>query len=219
MPIVITSLGARAEVNDAVHGYGGITLHDVINDRFARKAVEKGADGLIAVAAGAGGHAGRLSPFALVQEIRDWFDGPLILSGAIATGRAILAAQAMGADLAYIGSPFIATARGQRADAYKQAIVDGRAADIVYTDLFTGVHGNYLRVVDRSSPGSTRTICPSGDIKTMNFGSGGRRKGQGLARHLGLGPGHRRGRRVMPGRRAYRRLAEEYAAAKAAVCG
>ena len=159
VPIIITSLGARDEVNQAVHRWGGITLHDIINDRFARKAIEKGADGLIAVAAGAGGHAGPLSPFALVQEIRDWFDGPLVLSGAIATGRAILAAQAMGADLAYIGSPFIATKEANAADAYKEAIVDGRAADIVYSSLFTGVHGNYL--APRSSPpGSTPTICP-----------------------------------------------------------
>ena len=145
VPIVITSLGAREELNQAVHGWGGITLHDVIDDRFARKAVEKGADGLIAVAAGAGGHAGRWSPFALVQEIRRWFAGPLALSGAIATGDAVLAAQAMGADLAYLGSAFIATDEADASDAYKQAIVDGSAAGIVYTDHFTGVHGNYLR--------------------------------------------------------------------------
>src|SRR5918998_1645893 len=144
VPIVITSLGALVEVNDAVHGWGGITLHDIINDRFARKAVEKGADGIIAVAAGAGGHAGRLSPFALVQEIREWFDGPLILSGAIATGRAILAARAMGADLAYIGSPFIACEEANATADYKNGIVEGRAGDVVYSHLFTGVHGNYL---------------------------------------------------------------------------
>ena len=144
-PIVITSLGAREDVNAAVHSYGGMTLHDVINVRFARKAIEKGADGLIAVAAGAGGHAGPISPFALVQEIREWFDGPLALSGAIANGGAILAAQAMGADLAYIGSAFIATEEARASEDYKQAIVDGRAEDIVGSNLFTGVFGNYLR--------------------------------------------------------------------------
>src|SRR5205085_2593195 len=140
-PIVITSLGARPELNQAVHSWGGITLHDIIDDRFARKAIEKGADGLIAVAAGAGGHAGRWSPFALIQEIRMWFDGPLVLSGAIATGNAILAAQAAGADLAYIGSPFIATAEARATDAYKQGIVEGQAGDAIYTAHFTGVHG------------------------------------------------------------------------------
>ena len=145
VPIIISSLGARDDVNHAVHQWGGITLHDVVNDRFAHKAVQKGADGLIAVAAGAGGHAGTQSPFALVQEIRSWFDGPLVLSGAIATGRSILAAQAIGADLAYIGSPFIATTEANATDGYKQAIVDSAAADIVYSDLFSGIHGNYLR--------------------------------------------------------------------------
>ncbi|EFG9152745.1 nitronate monooxygenase, partial [Escherichia coli] len=144
VPIVISSLGAVEEVNQAVHSYGGIVLHDIIHDRHARKAIEKGADGLIAVATGAGGHAGTLSPFALIQEIREWFDGPLLLSGAIATGRAILAAQAMGADLAYIGSPFIATDEARAVDGYKQMIVDSNAADIVYSNLFTGIHGNYL---------------------------------------------------------------------------
>lgn len=145
VPIVITSLGARPEVNEAVHSYGGIVLHDVINDRFARKAVEKGADGLVAVAAGAGGHAGSQSPFALVQEIRSWFDGPLLLSGAIAHGRSILAALAAGADFAYVGSAFLATREANVADAYKQMVVDSGAGDIVYSNLFTGVHGNYLR--------------------------------------------------------------------------
>src|SRR3984885_3839531 len=144
-PVVITSLGAREDVNVAVHSYGGIVMHDVINDRFAHKAIEKGADGLIAVAAGAGGHAGALSPFAFVQEIREWFDGPLALSGAIANGGAVLAAEAMGADLAYVGSAFIATEEARAAPEYKQAIVDGRAADIVGSSLFTGVYGNYLR--------------------------------------------------------------------------
>jgi len=145
VPIIITSLGAQERVNAAVHSYGGIVLHDVINDRFARKAIEKGADGLIAVAAGAGGHAGTLSPFALVQEIRAWFDGPLALSGSIATGRAIAAARMMGADLGYMGSPFISTTEANADGAYKQMIVDSSAGDIVYSDVFTGVHGNYLR--------------------------------------------------------------------------
>lgn len=171
VPIVITSLGAIVEVNQAVHGWGGIALHDIINDRFARKAVEKGADGVIAVAAGAGGHAGTLSPFALVQEIRQWFEGPLCLSGAIATGRAILAAQAMGADLGYIGSPFIATEEANAAEAYKQGICDGRAADIVYSSLFTGVHGNYLRASIAAS-GLDPDNLPEGDLKTMDFGGG-----------------------------------------------
>lgn len=171
VPIVITSLGAREDLNSAVHAWGGITFHDIIDDRFARKAIEKGADGLIAVAAGAGGHAGRLSPFALVQEIRQWFDGPLALGGAIATGRAVLAARAMGADLAYIGSPFIATAEANAADGYKQAIVDGRAADIVYSNLFTGIHGNYLRRSIESA-GLDPDALPEGELSTMNFGSG-----------------------------------------------
>ena len=171
VPIVITSLGAIEEVNQAVHGWGGITLHDIINDRFARKAVEKGADGLIAVAAGAGGHAGRLSPFALVQEIREWFAGSLILSGAIASGRSILAAQAMGADLAYIGSPFIATEEASASGDYKSGIVDGRACDIVYSNLFTGVHGNYLRRSIEAA-GLDPANLPEGDVKAMDFGSG-----------------------------------------------
>jgi nitronate monooxygenase len=175
VPIVITSLGAIPELNDAVHGWGGITLHDVINDRYARKAVEKGADGIIAVAAGAGGHAGTLSPFALVQEIRDWFDGPLILSGAIANGRSVLAAQAMGADLAYIGSPFIAAAEANAAPDYKQGIVDGRADDIVYSSLFTGVHGNYLRQ-SITAAGLDPDHLPEGSLKTMDFGTAGEAK-------------------------------------------
>ncbi|WP_010289525.1 NAD(P)H-dependent flavin oxidoreductase [Kurthia massiliensis] len=145
VPIIISSLGARPEIFDAAHSYGGLCLHDVINNRFAKKAIEKGADGLIAVAAGAGGHAGALSPFALVQEIREWFDGPLALSGSIATGQSILAAQAMGADYAYIGSPFIATEEANAVEGYKQMIVDSNADDIVYSNLFTGVHGNYLK--------------------------------------------------------------------------
>jgi nitronate monooxygenase len=171
VPIVITSLGAIAEVNQAVHGWGGISLHDVINDRFARKAVEKGADGIIAVATGAGGHAGTLSPFALVQEIRQWFDGPLILSGAIATGRAILAAQAMGADLGYIGSPFIATEEANASIEYKTGICEGRAADIIYSSFFTGVHGNYLRASIAAS-GLDPDNLPEGDLSKMNFAGG-----------------------------------------------
>ncbi len=170
-PIVITSLGAIPEVNQAVHGWGGISLHDVINDRFARKAVEKGADGVIAVAAGAGGHAGTLSPFALVQEIRQWFDGPLILSGAIATGRAILAALAMGADLAYIGSPFIATEEANASDGYKKGITDGRASDVTYSSFFTGVHGNYLRASILAS-GLDPDNLPEGDLSKMDFAGG-----------------------------------------------
>jgi nitronate monooxygenase len=175
VPITITSLGAREELNQAVHGWGGITLHDIIDDRFARKAIEKGADGLIPVAAGAGGHAGRQSPFALVQEIREWFDGPIALSGAIGHGRSILAAQACGADLAYIGSAFIATAEANAEDSYKNGIVEGRAGDIVYSNLFTGVHGNYLRQ-SIVAAGMDPENLPEGDLKTMNFGSGGNTK-------------------------------------------
>jgi nitronate monooxygenase len=171
VPITITSLGARAELNQAVHGWGGITMHDVIDDRFARKAVEKGADGLIAVAAGAGGHAGRLSPFAIIQEIRQWFSGPLALSGCIATGDAVLAARAMGADFGYIGSPFIATVEANADEGYKQGIVDGKASDIVYSNLFTGVHGNYLRGSIEAA-GLDPDNLPEGDYKTMNFGQG-----------------------------------------------
>jgi len=169
VPIVITSLGAREDLNTAVHGWGGITLHDVINDRFARKAIEKGADGLIPVAAGAGGHAGTQSPFALMNEIRAWFDGPVALSGAIAHGRSVLAAQAAGADLAYIGSAFIATIEANADADYKQGIVEGSAADIVYSDLFTGVHGNYLRKSIEAA-GLDPDNLPAGDYKTMNFG-------------------------------------------------
>lgn len=175
VPITITSLGAREELNQAVHGWGGITLHDIIDDRFARKAIEKGADGLIPVAAGAGGHAGRQSPFALVQEIREWFDGPVALSGAIGHGRSILAAQASGADLAYIGSAFIATKEANAEDGYKNGIVEGRAGDIVYSNLFTGVHGNYLRQ-SIVAAGMDPDNLPEGDLKTMNFGSGGNTK-------------------------------------------
>jgi nitronate monooxygenase len=169
--IVITSLGARPEVNEAIHSYGGVVLHDVINDAFARKAIEKGADGLIAVAAGAGGHAGTWSPFALVQEIRSWFSGPLALSGAIANGRAVLAARAMGADFGYVGSAFIATREANASDDYKAAIVEARAHDIVYTNLFTGVHGNYLRSsIVRA--GLDPDALPQSDPSKMNFGNG-----------------------------------------------
>lgn len=172
VPLVITSLGANAEVNAAVHGWGGMVMHDVIDDAFARKAVEKGADGLIAVAAGAGGHAGTQSPFALMQEIRAWFDGPVALSGAIACGRSILSAQAMGADFAYIGTPWIATPEANAAEVYKQAIVEGRAADIVNSNLFTGIHGNYLRP-SIVAAGMDPDNLPEGDKSQMNFGSGG----------------------------------------------
>ncbi len=170
VPIVITSLGAIPEVNDAVHSYGGIVLHDIIHDRHARKAIEKGADGLIAVAAGAGGHAGTLSPFALIQEIRQWFNGPLLLSGAIANGGAVLAAQAMGADLAYIGSPFIATKEARAADSYKQMIVESKAADIVYSNLFTGVHGNYLKGSVEAAGLDPANLAVS-DASKMDFGA------------------------------------------------
>ena len=169
VPIVITSLGAREDVNQAVHSWGGIVLHDIINNKFAHKAIEKGADGLIAVAAGAGGHAGVKSPFALIQEIRQWFDGPIALSGAIATGDAILAAQALGADFAYIGSAFIATEEARASDAYKQAIVDGNSDDIVYSNLFTGVHGNYLAPSIRAA-GMDPDHLPESDPSKMNFG-------------------------------------------------
>ncbi|MDL2399174.1 NAD(P)H-dependent flavin oxidoreductase [Rhizobium mayense] len=168
VPIVISSLGAVPEVNAAVHSYGGLVLHDIINNRHANSAIRKGADGLIAVAAGAGGHAGQLSPFALVQEIREWFDGPLLLAGAIANGRAILAAQAMGADMAYIGSPFIATEEARATEAYKQAIVDGAAADIVYSNFFTGVHGNYLKPSIRAA-GMDPDNLPEADPSKMDF--------------------------------------------------
>ena len=170
VPITITSLGARTELNEAVHSWGGITLHDIIDDRFARKAVEKGADGLIAVAAGAGGHAGKWSPFALVQEIRKWFDGPLALSGAIATGGSVLAARAMGADLAYIGSPFIATDEARAEDDYKQGIVDGGGADIINSNLFTGINGNYLRASIAAS-GLDPDNLPEAGPEAMNFQS------------------------------------------------
>ena len=211
VPVVITSLGAREDLNHAVHGWGGITLHDIIDDRFARKAIEKGADGLIAVAAGAGGHAGRQSPFALIQEIRDWFAGPLILSGAIATGRAILATQAMGADLAYIGSSFIATTEATATDAYKQAIVAGHAADIVYSDLFTGVHGNYLRG-SITAAGLDPDNLPKGDIKSMDFGE--KITAKAWRDIWGCGQGIGAVHAVEPVGERIARLKAEYAAAK-----
>ena len=169
VPIIITSLGAREDINQAAHSYGGVVLHDIINNKFAHKAIEKGADGLIAVAAGAGGHAGEKSPFALIQEMRQWFDGPVALSGSIASGDAVLAAQAMGADFAYIGSAFIATHEARAAEAYKQAIVDCNLDDIVYSNLFTGVHGNYLAPSIKSA-GLDPSNLPVSDPSTMNFG-------------------------------------------------
>jgi nitronate monooxygenase len=209
VPITITSLGAREDLNAAVHAWGGITLHDVIDNRFARKAIEKGADGLIAVATGAGGHAGRLSPFPLIEEIREWFDGPLCLSGAIATGRAILAAQALGADLAYIGSPFIATTEANSEPAYKQGIVDGGASDIVYSNLFTGVHGNYLRgsIV---AAGMDPDNLPEGDVKTMDFGAA-----KAWRDIWGAGQGIGAVKEIAPAARLVERLIAEYRAAKA----
>ena len=188
VPIVITSLGAKEWVNEMVHSYGGIVLHDIINNRFAKKALEKGADGLIAVAAGAGGHAGITSPMALIQEIREWFGGPLLLSGAIATGDAVLAAQAMGADLAYIGSAFIATAEANAEEAYKQAIVDYSADDIVYSSLFTGVHGNYLKPSIEAA-GLDPNNLPEGDITQMDFGSGGNTDAKAWKNIWGCGQG------------------------------
>ncbi len=188
VPIVITSLGAKEWVNEMVHSYGGIVLHDVINNRFAKKAIEKGADGLIAVAAGAGGHAGTTSPMALIQEIREWFDGPLLLSGSIATGDAVLAAQAMGADLAYIGSAFIATEEADAEEAYKQAIVDYGADDIVYSNLFTGVHGNYLKPSIEAA-GLDPDNLPESDPSKMDFGSGGNTDAKAWKNIWGCGQG------------------------------
>src|SRR5436190_12518222 len=215
VPIVITSLGAREELNHAVHGWGGITLHDIIDDRYARKAIEKGADGLIAVAAGAGGHAGRWSPFALVHEIRKWFDGPLALSGAIATGRAVLAAQAMGADLAYVGSPFIATPEANSSDDYKQAIVAGGAADIINSDLFTGIHGNYLRgsVI---AAGLDPDNLPAPGPEAMNFESASGAKAWRDIWGSGQGIGAVDG--VLPAMEFIARLAREYSEAKTRIC-
>ncbi len=188
VPMVITSLGAREDVFAAVKGWGGITLHDVINDRFARKAIEKGATGLIPVAAGAGGHAGTLSPFAMMQEIRSWFEGPVALSGAIAHGRSVLAAQAMGADFAYIGSPWIATAEANADQRYKDAIVEANADGIVYSNLFTGVHGNYLRSSIKAA-GMDPDNLPESDPTKMNFGSGGNSEAKAWKDIWGSGQG------------------------------
>ena len=217
VPIIITSLGARVELNEAVHSWGGITLHDVIDDRFARKAVEKGADGVIAVAAGAGGHAGRWSPFALLQEIRQWFDGPLILSGAIANGGSVLAARAAGADLAYVGSPFIATEEANAPAQYKQAIVDSGAADIIYSDLFTGVHGNYLRT-SIVNAGLDPDNLAAGNLDSMKFGSGGSSRSKAWRDIWGSGQGIGAIDCVRPTAEYVDLLAAQYDAAKARIC-
>jgi nitronate monooxygenase len=213
VPVIITSLGARTDVNDAIHGYGGVVLHDIINNSFAHKAVEKGADGLIAVAAGAGGHAGVKSPFALIQEIRQWFEGPLALSGAIATGGGVLAAQAMGADFAYIGSAFIATHEARASDAYKQAIVDATSDDIVYSSLFTGVHGNYLKASIRAV-GLDPDNLPDGDVKTMNFAGGEGSKSKAWKDIWGCGQGIGAVTEVTSAAALVARLKREYAAAQ-----
>jgi len=213
VPIMITSLGARVEVNEAAHSYGGITLHDIINNRFAKKAIEKGADGLIAVAAGAGGHAGALSPFALVQEVRAWFDGPLLLSGSIANGNSILAAQAMGADLAYIGSAFIATKEANAVDGYKQMLVDGGADDIVYTNHFTGVHGNYLKPAIARAGLDPENLEPADPTK-MDFGDGSKRP-KSWKDIWGSGQGIAAVDEVVGAADLVARLSREYTAAKA----
>jgi nitronate monooxygenase len=213
VPMIITSLGARQDVNDAIHSYGGIVMHDVITNAFAKKAVEKGADGLIAVAAGAGGHAGTTSPFALIQEIREWFDGPLALSGSIATGDAVLAAQAMGADFGYIGSAFIATEEARAAEGYKDMIVESAAADIVYSNLFTGVHGNYLRPsIVRA--GMDPDALPTSDPSAMNFGSGGNTDAKAWKDIWGCGQGIGAVKEVLPAAGLVARLVREYNVAK-----
>ncbi len=211
VPVVITSLGARTDVNDAVHAWGGVVLHDIINDTFARKAVDKGADGLIAVAAGAGGHAGVKSPFALMQEIRAWFDGPVALSGAIATGDAVLAAQALGADFAYIGSAFIATDEARASDDYKRGIVEGTSDDIVYSNLFTGVHGNYLKASIRAS-GLDPDALPQSDPSKMDFAGGGSKKA--WKDIWGSGQGIGAVKAVVPASELIERLRREYEAAR-----
>jgi nitronate monooxygenase len=210
VPIVITSLGAREDVNQAVQGWGGVVLHDIINNKFAHKAIEKGADGLIAVAAGAGGHAGVKSPFALIQEIRQWFDGPVALSGSIASGGAILAAQAMGADFAYIGSAFIATHEARAVDAYKQAIVQGSSDDIVYSNLFTGVHGNYLAPSIRAA-GLDPDNLPESDPSKMNFGGGAQKAWKDI---WGCGQGIGAVTEVTSAAALIERLRHEYQAAR-----
>ena len=217
VPIVISSLGAVPEVNAAIHSYGGIVLHDVINNRHANSAIRKGADGLIAVATGAGGHAGTLSPFALVQEIREWFDGPLLLAGAIANGGAILAAQAMGADMAYIGSPFIATTEARASEAYKQAIVDAYANDIVYSNYFTGIHGNYMKA-SIIAAGMDPDNLPVADPSKMDFGAA--TSGAKAWKDIwGAGQGVGAVKAIEPVSALVDRLAGEYAAAKARICG
>lgn len=217
VPIWITSLGARVEVNEAAHSCGGITLHDIINNRFAKKAIEKGADGLIAVAAGAGGHAGPQSPFALVQEIRSWFKGPLLLSGSIATGDAVLAARVMGADLGYIGSPFIATEEANAIAEYKDAVVEGTAADIVTSSLFTGVSGNYLRP-SIAAAGMDPDNLPSADASSMNFGEGSS-KPKAWKEIWGAGQGIGAVTSVQPAGALVDRIATEYHAAVARLAG
>lgn len=218
VPIVITSLGARPEVFDAIHSYGGICLHDVINNKFAKKAIEKGADGLICVAAGAGGHAGTLSPMPFIQEVREWFDGPVLLSGAIATGDAVLAAEAMGADMAYIGSAFIATKEANADPAYKQSLVDYAASDIVYTNLFTGVHGNYLRPSIEAA-GLDPDNLPESDPSKMNFGSGGSSKAKAWRDIWGCGQGINAIKSVESAGDLVARLRREYAAARKRLLG
>ncbi len=215
VPIVITSLGARPEVNEAVHSYGGHVLHDVINQTFARKAVEKGADGLVLVAAGAGGHAGSLSPFALVRETRAWFDGPLALSGAISHGASILAAEAMGADFGYVGSAFIATAEARATEDYKRMLVEHAAEDIVYTNLITGVHGNYLKPSLRVA-GLDPDNLPTSDPTAMDFGSDRKKKWKDI---WGSGQGIGGVREVVPAGELVSRLRREYHAARARLGG
>ncbi|MGH7023643.1 MAG: NAD(P)H-dependent flavin oxidoreductase [Caulobacteraceae bacterium] len=213
VPVVITSLGAREDVNAAVHGWGGVVLHDVISAFFARKAIEKGADGLIPVAAGAGGHASTLSPFAMIQELREWFDGPIALSGAIANGRAVLAAQAMGADLAYIGSAFIATREARASEGYKEMIVARGGEDIIYTNLFTGVHGNYLRP-SIAAAGLDPDDLPQADPSKMNFGSGGNQSAKAWRDIWGCGQGIGAVKSVPAAGELIAHLAAEYEAAK-----
>jgi nitronate monooxygenase len=212
VPLVITSLGANVDMNAEIHSWGGVILHDVINDKFARKAIEKGADGLIPVAAGAGGHAGGLSPFALMQELRQWFDGPIALSGSIACGRSILAAQAMGADLAYVGSAFIATKEANAVQGYKDMIVESSGEDIVYSNLFTGVHGNYLRPsIERA--GLDPNNLPEADPSKMNFGSGGNTEAKAWKDIWGCGQGIGAVKAVAPTADFVARLRREYAEA------
>jgi nitronate monooxygenase len=214
VPLVITSLGARTDVTAAVHSYGGLVLHDVINQTFAKKAVEKGADGLILVAAGAGGHAGKQSPFALVQETRRWFEGPIALSGSIATGDAVLAAEAMGADFGYIGSPFIATAEANASAEYQQAIVKAQAEDIVYTNFFSGIHGNYLKASVRAA-GMDPDALPEADPSKMDFGTGGATSAKVWKDIWGCGQGIGVIESVQPTADYVARLRAEYAAARA----